>query len=157
MRSDRVALGFLVWSAAAGFASAQAPQYIISTYVGAAPSPTALAVSASLRSPQAVATDATGNLYIADFNRVQKVSSDRIITTVAGGGFPSYSGDGGPATSAHISINFGFYGFPGGLAIDSAGNLYIADSGNGRVRKVSPAGIITTVASSSPAGLNATR
>ncbi|MGH7441957.1 MAG: hypothetical protein ACREKE_04705, partial [bacterium] len=86
--------------------------------------------------------DAAGNLYIADTanNRIRKVSTNGIITTVAGvGGFTTFSGDGGPATSATL-------GFPLGVAVDAAGNLYIADTGNGRIRKVNTAGTISTVA-----------
>jgi len=88
-----------------------------------------------------LAVDASGNLYIADTlgNRIRKVSPDGIIRTVAGNGQPSFAGDGGPATSASLSS-------PTGVALDAAGNLYIADKDNHRVRKVDPAGIIATVA-----------
>ena len=83
--------------------------------------------------------DSAGNLYIADTvnNRIRKVSNG-VITTVAGNGTCCFSGDNGPATSAQL------YG-PQGVAVDSAGNLYIADTGNNRIRKVSN-GVITTVA-----------
>ena len=99
------------------------------------------ATSAALSSPYAVAVDASGNLYIADTgaNRIRKVSPSGIITTVAGNGSGGYSGDGGPATSATLNN-------PYGLAVDAFGNLYISDSNNARIRKVSPSGIITTVA-----------
>ena len=99
------------------------------------------ATAAALMFPVAVAVDATGNLFIGDLGnqRVRKVSSSGVITTVAGNGSPDYSGDGGPATSAGIRG-------PAALAVDSAGNLFIADLGNNRIRKVTPAGIITTVA-----------
>jgi uncharacterized protein (TIGR03437 family) len=85
-----------------------------------------------------MAVDSGGNLYIADAanHRVRKVSSGR-ISTVAGNGIQGYSGDFGPATSAELS-------YPSGVTIDSQGNLYIADVGNQRVRKVSPDGIIST-------------
>jgi sugar lactone lactonase YvrE len=97
------------------------------------------ATSAQFDNPSGLAVDTAGNLYIADFfnNRVRKVSGG-IITTVAGNGTPGFSGDGGPATSAQLS-------FPRGLAVDAAGDLYIADAGNERIRKVSN-GIISTVA-----------
>ncbi|MBI6545429.1 MAG: hypothetical protein HY692_01460, partial [Cyanobacteria bacterium NC_groundwater_1444_Ag_S-0.65um_54_12] len=101
-----------------------------------------LATSAQLHNPTGVAVDSGGNLYIADaFNkRIRKVSNTGTITTVAGDGVPSYSGDGGPATSARLSK-------PSGVAIDSGGNLYIADTAfYFSVRKVDRAGIITTVA-----------
>ncbi len=93
------------------------------------------ATSAAFIGPSSVVIDGDGNLYIGDVTRVRKVSSDGIIHTVAGGG-QNNPGDGGPATSAQISVQ--------GLALDSSGNLYIA--GYGRVRKVSPNGIIDTVA-----------
>jgi uncharacterized protein (TIGR03437 family) len=99
------------------------------------------ATGASLFVPLGLAVDANGNIYISDFgnSRVRKVSSGGIISTVAGNGLFGYSGDGGPAASALLNA-------PEGLAVDTAGNLYIADSGNQRIRKISPAGIISTVA-----------
>jgi uncharacterized protein (TIGR03437 family) len=88
-----------------------------------------------------IALDAAGNLYIADKEgaRVRKVNSGGIITTVAGNSIQGYSGDGGPATRASLRG-------PNGLAVDRAGNLYIVDSDNHRIRKVTPGGIITTFA-----------
>jgi sugar lactone lactonase YvrE len=99
------------------------------------------ATSAQLVHPEGVAVDGAGNLFIADtFNQcIRKVGSDGIITTVAGTGVSGFSGDGGAATSAQL-VN------PWGVAVDGAGNLFIADSGNNRIRKVTAAGIITTVA-----------
>ena len=93
--------------------------------------------------PGALAVDTAGNLYIADIDRlVRKVSPAGIITTVAGFEAPTnFSGDGGPATAAGL-------GSVAGLAVDNSGDLYIADTFNGRVRMVSPDGIITTVAGS---------
>jgi sugar lactone lactonase YvrE len=99
------------------------------------------ATSAQLSAPDGVAVDHSGNVYIADFlnNRVRMVSPGGVITTIAGNGNSGFSGDGGPATSAQLSQ-------PAGLAVDAAGNLYIADSNNSVVRKVTPAGVISTVA-----------
>jgi len=88
-----------------------------------------------------VALDPAGNLYIADFgnSRVRKVTPGGTISTYAGTGTPGFAGDGGPATAAQLS-------FPQGVALDSAGNLYIADSNNNRIRKVTPGGTISTYA-----------
>ena len=97
------------------------------------------ATSASLLGPSGVAVDAAGNLYISDGERIRKVTPSGIITTAAGNGIRGYSGDGGPATSASLRD-------PWGVAVDAAGNLYVGDTNNDRIRKVSPAGTITTVA-----------
>ena len=99
------------------------------------------ATSARVALPDGVAVDGSGNVYIADRDqmRVRKVNAAGIITTIAGNGTQGDGGDGGPATSAQLR-------FPHGLAVDALGNVYIADYANQRVRKVSTAGIITTVA-----------
>ncbi|HLA38505.1 MAG TPA: NHL repeat-containing protein, partial [Candidatus Glassbacteria bacterium] len=97
------------------------------------------AVSASLKEPLGVVVDAAGNVYIADGGRVRRISFNGVISKVAGNGWYAFSGDGGPATNAS------FRG-PAGLALDATGNLFIADDGNHRIRKVTPGGIITTVA-----------
>ena len=95
------------------------------------------AISAQLNAPGALAVDSAGNLFIADTwnNRIREVSNG-VITTVAGNGSLAFGGDNGPATGAQLTA--------AGLAVDSAGNLYIADSYNSRIRKVSN-GVITTV------------
>ena len=105
------------------------------------------ATSAQLNVPLGLALDGAGNLYISDFsnNRVRKVSASGTITTVAGTGMTGYSGDGGTATNAQLTN-------PEGLAVDFAGNLYIADSGNNAIRKVSSGGLISTVAGTGLAG-----
>jgi trimeric autotransporter adhesin len=107
------------------------------------------ATSAQLNQPWGVAVDSSGNLFVADLmnNRVRKVTPDGTISTVAGIGNPGFSGDGGQATSAQLNL-------PAGLAVDRVGNLYIADSGNHRIRRVTPGGIISTVAGTGMAGFS---
>jgi uncharacterized protein (TIGR03437 family) len=100
------------------------------------------ALNASMNRPNDLVVDAAGNVYIADTenHRVRRVAPDGRITTYAGTGVPDYNGDNIPATQAQLAG-------PTGLALDAAGNLYIADSDNRRVRKVTAStGIITTVA-----------
>lgn len=101
------------------------------------------ATSASLNSPQGVALDSVGNIYVSDRSnhRIRKITvATGVITTVAGTGGNSFTGDGGPATSANLNN-------PRGIALDGAGNIYIADTSNNRIRMVTAStGVITTVA-----------
>ena len=94
-----------------------------------------------------MAVDTSGNLYIADDqnNRIRRVDSSGNITTVAGTGVSGYGGDGGPATEAVLNS-------PVGVAVDTSGNLYIADFGNHRIRRVDTMGTITTVAGTGEQG-----
>jgi uncharacterized protein (TIGR03437 family) len=100
-----------------------------------------LAVKASLGNLYDVASDANGNLYTADYynNVVVRISPGGVLTVIAGNGIEGFSGDGGPATSASFS-------YPRAVAVDSAGNVFVADEGSTRVRRVSRDGIVVTVA-----------
>ena len=127
------------------------PSGIISTVAGNGTSGFSgdgdIATKAQFFYPADVAVDASGNLFIADENnaRVRKVNKNGIISTVAGNGVSGYGGDGGPATSAALSI-------PTGVAVDSAGNLYVADSAGQRVRKIDASGTISTFAGTGVSG-----
>lgn len=100
-----------------------------------------LATEAMLGGATGLAFDSSGNLFIAvgDHNRIRKITADSIISTIAGTGARGFSGDGGPATSAAFND-------PMAVAVDSIGNVFVADSDNYRVRKIDLNGIITTVA-----------
>ena len=106
------------------------------------------ATAAELSDPFGGAVDSSGNLYVADYGnaRIRKVTSSGTITTAAGTGTEGYGGDNGAATRAELN-------YPIGVAVDSAGNLYIADTYNHRIRKVSN-GVITTVAGNGTAGFS---
>jgi trimeric autotransporter adhesin len=99
------------------------------------------ATSAQLNAPSGIAVDSSGNWYIADTanNRIRMVDSKGTISTFAGTGTAGASGDNGPAMAAELNA-------PHGLAVDSADNLYIADSGNNEIRMITPAGTISTIA-----------
>ena len=119
----------------------------ISTSVGGAIGAGGLAVQAFLSKPSGVVRDSAGNTYVSDAGNqlVRKVTSTGLIASVAGTGSAGFSGDGGSATAAQLSA-------PQQLALDRAGNLFIADSGNARIRKVDTAGNITTVAGTGSTG-----
>jgi len=96
---------------------------------------------AQLAGPNDVAVDEQGNVYVADFgnNRIRKIDPSGTITTVVGEGIAGDSGDGGPAIKARLRN-------PTGVTVDAAGNLYIADSNNHKIRKVTTNGKIETIA-----------
>jgi hypothetical protein len=100
-----------------------------------------LATNAKLNGPYYIAVDAIGNVYISEYynHRIRKINTSGIISTFAGNGVSGFGGDGGPATSAQINT-------PGAICVDTAGNLFIADSHNHRIRKVNTSGTISTFA-----------
>jgi uncharacterized protein (TIGR03437 family) len=105
------------------------------------------ATSASFAYPSAVALDVAGNLYVADRNnhRIRRITPGGIVTTFAGNGQGGFSGEGKAATSAMLA-------YPSAVAVDPAGNVYIADTGNAIIRMVSTSGIITTIAGNMTVG-----
>ncbi len=129
----------------AGCLSAVKAQYVISTAAGNGTSASGgdggPALSASFNSPHGVAFDAAGNMYVSEFggNRIRKISTGNIVSTFAGNGTGNYSGDGGLATSATVNK-------PVGMCFDASGNMFFADYLNHCIRKITPSGIITTVA-----------
>jgi uncharacterized protein (TIGR03437 family) len=132
-----------LWLACACVALGQ--QYSISTVAGGAPPPTPVAAtSTTVGQPRRVAVDSAGNAYFSAGNSVFKLSGST-LTVVAGNSRVGFSGDGGPALNAQLNT-------PAGLALDSAGNLYIADSLNNRVRIVTRDGIINTFAGNGTVG-----
>ena len=105
------------------------------------------AAEAPLDFPLGVAADKAGNVYIAEHfsQRIRRVNATGTISTIAGGGEPGYGGDGGPAVKARLS-------FPSGVAVDKAGNVYITDTGNNRVRRIDTTGTINTIAGTGEGG-----
>ncbi|HTE25451.1 NHL domain-containing protein [Flavitalea sp.] len=103
--------------------------------------------SAQFKAISSLTMDQSGNLYISDYgcNIIRKVNTSGIVTTIAGNKTYGFSGDGGPATSAQLA-------YPGSTAIDNAGNVYVSDIQNHRIRKISTTGIITTIAGNGGSG-----
>ncbi len=108
------------------------------------------ATDAQLLGPTFLCLDTYGNIYISDgeHNRIRKIDSFGIISTIAGTGLSAYNGDNIQATSANIY-------FPRGIAIDSTGNIYFTDNGHHRIRKINKAGLISTIAGIDSYGYNA--
>lgn len=125
---------------------------VVRHFVGAPPPTGSLdgpASSATFNKPAYMAFDAQKNLYISDMtsNRIRKLSTNGIVSTVAGNGSAAFSGDGGAATSASMNT-------PTGIVVDSVGNIFFGDYGNHRVRKISTDGTISTVVGTGSAGFN---
>jgi len=122
--------------------SLEAASYTISTIAGSDwVGENVPATSAILLQAEGIVTDNIGNIYISDANnhRVRCISPNGIIRTIAGNGIAGFAGDNGPASSSQLNS-------PYGLSFDFTGNLYIADLGNSRIRRITPSGIISTIA-----------
>jgi hypothetical protein len=151
MRLTRASIVFLFLGTAV---LVQAQQYVISTFAGGTPPLTpVLGVNMALQSLQSVATDPVGSTYFVALHCVFKLDQNGVVTRIAGNGRAGYSGDGGPATSAELRLENTTLPPPGfplqeppGLVVDHSGNVYVADNGNYRIRRISLDGIITTVA-----------
>ncbi|MCU1237561.1 MAG: repeat containing protein, partial [Candidatus Solibacter sp.] len=140
MRAHRV-LGFLLFCG-----SVWAQQYVISTIAGGAAPPTPIAASkASIGDPVRIAVDTAGNVYFSSLHSIFKVDSTGTMTRFAGNGRPGNLGDGGQAASAQLM-------FPMGLAIDAAGNVFVADRDANVVRRIAANGTISTVAGNGTPG-----
>lgn len=140
-----VTVASAVWFHGLGSAQQQrpTPAYRIATVAGTGfAGDGGLATAASIAAPEGLAVDSAGNLYLADNagHRIRKVDSSGRITTIAGNGTPGFRGDGGPAAASVINA-------PYSLVLDPAGNLYFADYGNQRIRRISAQdGVISTIA-----------
>lgn len=133
--------GFTVVDAVAGNVISTAAGIICCSFTGGG----GPAITTSLSFPGGIAADRAGNIYFAESHRIRRINPFGILDDVAGTGFSGYSGDGGLATTATLSN-------PGDVAVDHAGNIYVSDYGNMRVRKVSTSGIITTIAGNGTSG-----
>ena len=107
------------------------------------------AAAAVLDNPTALAIDYAGNIFFSDQvnHRIRRITPAGIISTVAGNGTPGFAGDGGPATASSFN-------FPGGLATDQSGAIYVADSPNHRIRRITPDGLVNSVAGNGTSAFN---
>lgn len=123
------------------------PEGMVTTYAGSGTQGSAngIGTAASFRGPYGVAVDALGNVYVADNGnyQIRKISPDRLVTTVAGSGTRAWAD--GTGTSASFSP-------PAGVAVDAAGNIYVGDRDNSRIRKISPGGVVITLAGNGTPG-----
>ena len=158
MRLTRASLVFLF---SGTIILAEAQQYVISTYAGGVPPPTpATGINLSIGYPQAIAVDTAGNAYFIALNCVFKLDQNGMVTRIAGNSLVGYTGDGGPAISAQLQLRstnidrLYISNLPPGITVDKTGNVYVADNGNSRIRRISPDGIIATVAGNGTFGFS---
>ncbi|MBU1822947.1 MAG: hypothetical protein KKG00_15775, partial [Bacteroidetes bacterium] len=137
--SAKVYIGLLVGFLVSFTALGQTLSTVAGNGIGGFSGDDGPATEAQIQSPLRMTVDAVGNIFFTDLNRIRKISTDGIISTVAGTGFQGSSGDGGPAINAELD-------YPLSVVVDAGGNIFIADYGNHLVRRVSVHGIITTVA-----------
>jgi sugar lactone lactonase YvrE len=127
--------------------SVETPSLTVSTVAGsgAAGSANGTGISSSFNHPKGLAVDASGNLFVADDlnNLIRKISHEGMVSVFAGTGLPGP--DNGPANTASFN-------FPVGIAVDAAGNVYVGDDGNNLIRKISPSGVVSTLAGNPSAG-----
>lgn len=124
------------------------PDGVVTTFAGTAgvglSSTDGIGAAAKFYSPDDVALDSSGNVYVGDYYAIRKVTPDAVVTTLAGAdGIPGNVDGTGDAAR---------FGLAGGVAVDSSGNVYVADAPNNEIRKVTPDGVVTTFAGSSTAG-----
>lgn len=100
-------------------------------------------IAASFSYPQGVAVDSSGNVYVAEYYKIRKITPAGAVTTLAGSGVPGSKDGTGAAAS---------FFYPGGIAVDDIGNVYVADGSNNKIRKITPAGVVTTFAGSGVSG-----
>ena len=117
----------------------------VSLLAGKTPGQDGTGTDAVFSYPRGVAIDATGNVYLADTenHKIRKITPEGVVTTLAGGG---------AAGATDSTSNIATFNNPNGVAIDAAGNVYVADTGNHKIRKITPAGVVTTGAGSGSAG-----
>ncbi len=129
--------------------------------LGSSPDGT-LATQALIDTPAGLALDGSGNIYFAELgnDKIRRIGTNGVLTTLAGTGTRGFSGDGGPAIAAALNLSsddpkYGLIeGYPSGVVVAPSGDIYLADTFNNRIRKVSPQSIITTIAGSGPAGFS---
>jgi trimeric autotransporter adhesin len=141
VRRHLLLFSVLVWSFAGWTANAATVYQLETVAGGGCPLGGGPAATAAIGTPSGIAVDVSGNIYFSDTDNhlLRKVSTNGTLATLAGTCIPGFSGDGGPAAAAQLNQ-------PYGVAVDTAGNVYVADYGNNRVRRIGLDGTISTVA-----------